>query len=89
MEKENNINELLSHTLTYIGGKENTESYMNCITRLRITVKDTDKVNMIKIQEISSPYRVLMNGNQLQIMLGPGLVNKAKSIFKELLEESH
>lgn len=89
MEKDKNINQFLSQILTYVGNKENVEDYTNCITRLRITVKDINKVDMNKIQEISNPYRVLMNENQLQIMLGPGLVHKGKENFKELLEKIH
>lgn len=88
MENRKNMNEFLCEVLTFIGGKDNISDYSNCITRLRITVKDTSQVDMEKLQNISNTYRLLMNDNQLQIMFGPGLVNKAKENFKEILEKT-
>lgn len=52
-----------------LGGSENIESLNNCITRLRVDVKDIDKVNDAKIKQANIPG-MNKTGNHVQVVIG-------------------
>ena len=61
--------ELAAAILPLLGGKENVESLDNCITRLRLEVKDRDIVNADAIKKITSG--IIMPGKKsVQIIIG-------------------
>ena len=51
----NNYTEVAAIILEGLGGKENVASLDNCITRLRMEIKDNTKVNEKKIKSAGSP----------------------------------
>ncbi|AUB31583.1 PTS transporter subunit EIIC [Spiroplasma floricola] len=69
-----------------VGGEENIESYLHCVTRLRFNVIDKEKVNIDEIK--SSPIAKGTNWtqNQLQIILGTGVVEAAYAEVQKILE---
>lgn len=64
-----------------LGGKENITSNAVCMTRLRVGVK-----NEVDIKAIKSVDKVLdvIEADTLQIVLGPGIVNKIGEEFSKL-----
>lgn len=58
-----------------VGGKENILSAMHCATRLRLRLKDYDKVNEDKITDIDQVKGVFLANDQYQVILGSGTVN--------------
>ena len=52
-----------------LGGSENIESLNNCITRLRVDVKDINKVNDARIKEANIPG-MNKTGNHVQVVIG-------------------
>lgn len=66
-----------------IGGKENVDSVAHCATRLRIMVKDKDKVNQEAVEEIEKVKGAFYNSGQFQIIFGTGTVNK---IYDEVVK---
>lgn len=82
MSQTEDLKRFLSLLIYYVGGKENILSYTNCMTRLRIELKD---VLLIKIEDIDTteaPYRLFLKGNQLQVMLGPSLASLAVELIE-------
>jgi sucrose PTS system EIIBCA or EIIBC component len=73
MEKER---ELALSILEHVGGRENLLSLHHCMTRLRLTPKKRDSVDLEKLKGISGVMGVVEQSGQLQIILGPGVVNK-------------
>lgn len=59
--------------LKYAGGKSNIDEAYHCITRLRLNVKELSKVNVEKLKEIADVITVKVIGNQVQIVVGPGV----------------
>lgn len=59
----------------YIGGPENTKSVMNCMTRVRVELKDSSKADIEKLRKIPGVMGVV-DGPQIQIVTGPGLSTK-------------
>lgn len=66
-----------------IGGIENVSSFTNCMTRLRINVKDTSKVKVDEIKKIKGVMGVVP-GEQTQIIVGPGHAQRIRDAFGEV-----
>ena len=64
-----------------IGGKDNIVVSTHCATRLRIVLKDYDKINKEGIDNIDLVKGEFVAGNQLQIIFGAGLVNEIYEVF--------
>jgi len=71
--------------LQALGGKENINSMTNCMTRLRVEVKEKNKVNKEKLSAINGVIKVLESDEALQIVLGPSTASKvAGELSKEV-----
>lgn len=69
-----------------VGGQENILSAVHCATRLRLRLKDYNKVNEDKITDIDQVKGVFLANDQYQIILGSGTVNL---ITDEVLKQAH
>lgn len=74
-------NKELAQKITEFIGKENISSVSHCATRLRLIVKDKNKVNVSEIEKLEEVKGVLFDAGQYQIILGDKLT---KDIFKEI-----
>lgn len=68
--------------LTAVGGLENIEHANHCATRLRLNLKDDSQVDEKSLYEISEVVKLVNNGSQFQIVIGP----KVEKIFAALSE---
>lgn len=71
--------------LEAIGCKENISSLDACITRIRLTAKDVDKVDEKKLKELGATGVLKMGKNNYQIVVGTvadPLVTHMKSLMK-------
>ena len=80
-----NYDEISKKVLINLGDKENITSYTSCITRLRVTVKNINKVNDKELRNIEGVLGLNKNGEEIQIVFGPGRVKKAYDSFDSLL----
>lgn len=71
----------LAQKVTEFIGKDNISSVSHCATRLRLIVKDKNKVNVPEIEKLEEVKGVLFDAGQYQIILGDELT---KEIFKEI-----
>lgn len=62
-------------------GRDNILSATHCATRLRLQVKDRQKIDDEKIRMIAEVKGVFYNSGQYQIILGTGIVNKVYTEF--------
>ena len=67
---------LAEEILELIGGKENLVTVAYCMTRLRSTVADLGKVKEDELKKLDGVLGYVGQGNQVQIILGPGRVTK-------------
>lgn len=72
--------ELASKILQLVGGKENVTAATNCMTRLRIRVKDYSKVDMEALKSTPGVMGVV-EADTLQVVVGPGKAKKLADIF--------
>ena len=67
--------------LDVLGGVENIKSNAVCMTRLRVsTKKDVSIEELKKVEGVLS----VVEADTLQIVLGPGIVNKVGNEFSKL-----
>lgn len=71
----------LAQKVTEFIGKDNISSVSHCATRLRLIVKDKNKVNVPEIEKLEEVKGVLFDVGQYQIILGDKLT---EDIFKEI-----
>lgn len=70
--------------LAGLGGKENVASLDNCITRLRIEIKDPDKIDEKKIQEAGVAGIMRPGKTSVQVIIGTKVQFVADEIKKML-----
>lgn len=59
--------------ITGLGGAENIEIVTNCFTRLRVTVKDPEKVDQTILQQVTQSKGIVNNGKNIQVIIGMGV----------------
>ena len=69
--------------LVSVGGKDNVFGNATCMTRLRITIKDPLLVNLGGLKKIEGVLGIV-ESDTLQIVFGPGKVEKVGAEFSEL-----
>ena len=67
-----------------IVGKDNIVSATHCATRLRLTVKDQEAIDVKKLEKLPLVKGTFFNAGQFQIILGTGIVNKAYEEIEHL-----
>lgn len=82
-DKQQHYLEISRQITEQVGGKENIVASTHCATRLRIVLKDYDKINKEAIDNIDLVKGEFVAGNQLQIIFGAGLVNEIYEVFSQ------
>lgn len=80
MTKEQQLAERIIAT---VGGMDNIDSVMNCMTRVRIKVLDENKVDDQELRHIDGVMGVI-HDERIQVVVGPGTVNKVANHMAEL-----
>ena len=71
-----NNTEIAKSVIEAIGGKDNVSSVAHCATRLRIMVKDKEKIDTNRVENIEKVQGAFFNAGQFQIIFGTGTVNR-------------
>lgn len=68
-----------------IGGKDNLETATHCVTRLRLVLKEDDKVDKERLADNDLVKGQFKADNQYQIVIGPGTVDE---VYKQFIDET-
>lgn len=68
--------ELATKLIELTGGSGNIMKAANCMTRLRLSVKDANAVKREEIKRTDGVLGLVEDGNSIQIVLGPGKAKK-------------
>ncbi|WED22614.1 N-acetylglucosamine-specific PTS transporter subunit IIBC [Vibrio sp. JC009] len=79
---QEDIPELTLEYIEAIGGRENIVEVDNCITRLRLTVKDSSLADADKLKKLGAAGVVPMGKSGLQVIVGLGKVDKVAEQMK-------
>ncbi|RJS61455.1 sucrose-specific PTS transporter subunit IIBC [Bacillus sp. PK3_68] len=74
--------QIAAEIIEAVGGQENIVSAAHCATRLRMMLKDVEKVDQEKVENIERVKGAFFNSGQYQVILGTGTVNK---IYEEVI----
>src|SRR5699024_2600291 len=72
----NKIQTISQSIIKNVGGEENIISFENCMTRLRIKLKDISLINKDELEKTDGIMGVIESGSTVQIVVGPGTANK-------------
>lgn len=75
--------QLAERIIAAVGGMDNIDSVMNCMTRVRIKVLDENKVDDQELRHIDGVMGVI-HDERIQVVVGPGTVNKVANHMEEL-----
>lgn len=79
--KKNDHQQLAKSILSLVGGEENVENVIHCITRLRFYLKDDSKADTDALEQLSGVMGVAKGNNQYQVIVGQAV----DSIYEELM----
>jgi N-acetylmuramic acid-specific PTS system IIC component len=80
--------EMIAQILTHVGGAGNVALAGNCMTRLRLTLRDEQLADSAAIRQIEGVMGVIVSDEQFQVVLGPGKAQTAAEMMNALLEEA-
>lgn len=75
--------QLAKDIIANVGGKENVNSVVHCITRLRFKLKDEGKANTEVLKKMDGVVTVRTSGGQYQVVIG----NHVPDVYKAVVEE--
>ncbi|MDD9147489.1 beta-glucoside-specific PTS transporter subunit IIABC [Sporolactobacillus sp. CQH2019] len=71
--------------LGLVGGENNINTITHCATRLRMTLKDNNKVKRNVLENTSGILSIVEKGGQFQVVIGPSV----PSVYDDLISETH
>ncbi|MGG5315415.1 PTS transporter subunit EIIC [Enterococcus sp. AZ072] len=74
--------------LEAVGGKENVTVLTHCATRLRFELKDFEKVDTKRIDEMKGVLKSLSSGGQFQVVIGPNVTLAYQAVQEALGNET-
>lgn len=70
-----NYSDVAADTLIAVGGAENIRKVMTCLTRLRLTLVDTAKVDSARLQDLRGVLGVVSHGKDgIEVVFGPSAI---------------
>lgn len=70
------IREISDGILGGVGGKDNIINFDNCMTRVRIILKDRSKLDKAKLKKMEDVIGIIESGRQVQVVVGPSVATK-------------
>lgn len=75
-----NYNQLAKEIINQVGGKNNIENVIHCVTRLRFFLKDDNIPIKENIEKLEGVMAVVIQGGQYQVVIG----QEVESVFNEV-----
>lgn len=73
--------QLAKDIIENVGGKENVNSVVHCVTRLRFKLKDEGKANTEVLKNMDGVVTVMKSGGQYQVVIG----NHVPDVYKDVV----
>ncbi|QFH71562.1 PTS N-acetylmuramic acid transporter subunit IIBC [Enterobacter sp. E76] len=80
--------EMIARITDAVGGGANVAQCGNCMTRLRLTLRDDTRADVAAIRQIPGVLGVIESDEQFQIVLGPGKAQAAAEMMNHYLEST-
>lgn len=76
------IKDIAKGILTNVGGEGNIKSFENCMTRVRLSLRDGSKLNKESLQKVEGVMGVVDSGDQVQVIVGPSVASKVSDFMR-------
>ena len=76
--------DLAANIVENVGGKENINSLIHCITRLRFYLKDDSKANSANIENLDGVITTAKAGGQYQVVIGQAVTDVYDSVIGQI-----
>ena len=83
----NNL-DFAKEVIRLVGGYPNIIVVFNCYTRIRVNIRDLKKVDSEGLKKLEGVMGVVIDGAQVQIIVGPGKSSKLTQVVNQTLEAS-
>ncbi|MGQ5708844.1 glucose PTS transporter subunit IIA [Lactobacillus sp. PSON] len=83
-DKKLSYDELATFIIKNVGGKDNINNLIHCITRLRFYLKDESKANDEALKNQRGILDVMHAGGQYQVVIGNEVTNVFDAVMKQL-----
>lgn len=87
--KQQEYEQLASDILSLIGGEENIDNVIHCITRLRFYLKDRSKVDEERLENLKGVIGVAEANNQFQVIVGQAVDDIYKVLVAQLSSQQN
>lgn len=74
----------IAFVIAGLGGDTNIDMVANCMTRLRVTVKDENQVDKQLLEKISKQKGIVTNGKNIQVIIGMGVQSFKEEVCEKL-----
>ncbi|WP_100407736.1 beta-glucoside-specific PTS transporter subunit IIABC [Bacillus solitudinis] len=78
-------NETAREILRNVGGQENVQQAIHCMTRLRFNLNDNTKVNRTELENVPGVMGTNISGSQFQVIIG----NEVPKVYNAIMENSN
>lgn len=75
---------LAESIIKYVGGSNNVQDLIHCVTRLRFTLIDKNKVEKEKLDNLDGVITSLSSGGQFQVVIGNQVADVYSSVIDQL-----
>lgn len=80
-----NYKELVTQVLEHVGTRENVTSVTNCMTRLRIKVRDDQKIDEGALKSVDGVLGVIHDrAGYVEVVVGPGRSSKCGAVCRQM-----
>ncbi|WP_223701575.1 beta-glucoside-specific PTS transporter subunit IIABC [Sutcliffiella deserti] len=76
--------ELAKEILELVGGEDNVQNVVHCMTRLRFNLRDNKKVKRVELENLDGVMGTNISGSQFQVIIG----NDVPQVYKEIINNS-
>ena len=90
MKNDNeHYNTLATAVIELVGGEENIEKVMHCVTRLRFNLKDRALADKSAIENLKGVMGVVESGGQFQVIIGQAVGDVYQEVLAQLSNTDH
>ena len=78
------FSEIASEVIKGLGGKENIITIDNCITRLRMELRDSNLVDKVVLKQVGAVDTVVVDEHSVQVIIGSDVQEVADEMRKQI-----
>ncbi|MGL5956187.1 MAG: PTS transporter subunit EIIC [Brevinema sp.] len=75
------FSKLADGIITLSGGADNIASSVNCMTRVRLGLKDRDKADISTLKDLDGVMGIIEEDGLMQVVVGPGTAQKVRELI--------